>query len=56
MHVLSVSSVFFCILQVLHLDVSKVDRDIAHITRVFQLYVANVSFVFDVCCKGFIYF
>jgi hypothetical protein len=25
-HVSSVSSVFFCMLQVLHLDVSKVDR------------------------------
>jgi hypothetical protein len=32
-HVLSVSSVFRCMLQVLHLDVSKVDRDVAHVAR-----------------------
>jgi hypothetical protein len=28
---------------VLHLDVSKVDRDVAHVAMVFQLYVLNVS-------------
>ena len=30
-HVSSVSSVFFCMLQVLHLDVSKVDQDVGHV-------------------------
>jgi hypothetical protein len=40
---------------VLHLDVSKVDRDIAHVTIVFQLYVSNISSILDVCCKGFIW-
>jgi hypothetical protein len=39
---------------VLHLDISKVDRDIAHVAMMFQLYILNVSFVVDVCCKGFI--
>ena len=48
------SFVFFCILQVLHLDVSKVDRDVAHVAIVFQLYVLNVSSALDVRCKGFI--
>ena len=28
--VLSISFVFFCILQLLHLDVSKTDRDVAY--------------------------
>ena len=41
-------------LQVLHLDVSKVDRDVEHVAMVFQLYVLNVSSVLDVCCKVFI--
>jgi hypothetical protein len=50
-YVSSVSSVFFCMLQVLHLDVSKVDRDVAHVAMVFQLYVLSVL---DVCCKDFI--
>ena len=54
-HVSSVSSVFFCMLQVLHLDVLKVDRDVAHVAMLFQLYVLNVSSVLDVCCKGFIW-
>jgi hypothetical protein len=30
-HVSSVLSVFFCMLQVLHMDVSKVDWDVAHV-------------------------
>jgi hypothetical protein len=34
---------------VLHLDISKVDRDVAHVAMVFQLYVANVSFG---CCES----
>ena len=39
-------------LQVLHLDVSKVDWDVACVAMVFQLYVPNVSSAFlDVCCK-----
>ena len=33
-HVSSVSSVFFCMLQLLHLDVSKIDRGVAHGMRV----------------------
>jgi hypothetical protein len=37
-------------LQALHLDVSKVHRDIAHVAMVFQLYVPNVSSVLDICC------
>ena len=49
-HASSVSSIFFCMLQVLHMDVSKVDQDIA---TVFQLYVLNVLSVLDVCCKCF---
>ena len=53
-HVSRVSSVFFCMLQVLHLDVSKVDQDVARVAMVFQLYVLNVSSILDVCCKGFI--
>jgi hypothetical protein len=51
---LSVSSVFFCMLQVLHLDVSKVDRDVAYVAMMFQLYVLNVLSVLDVYYKGFI--
>ena len=38
-----------------HKDVAKVDRDVAHVamgyTRMFQVYVRNVSSVSDVCCK-----
>jgi hypothetical protein len=52
-HVSSVSSVFFYMLQVLHLDVSKVDRYVAHVTMVFQLHVPNISYILDVCCKIF---
>ena len=44
-----------CMLQVFHLDVSKVDQDVAHVAMVFQLYVLNVSSVLDVCCKVFIW-
>jgi hypothetical protein len=53
-HVSSISSVFFCTLQVLHLDVSKVDRDVTHVAMVFQLYVLNISSVLDVYYKDFI--
>ena len=35
----------FCMLQVLNLDVSKVNRDVAHVAMMFQLYVPNVSSV-----------
>jgi hypothetical protein len=31
---------------VLHLNVSKVDRDVGHVALVFQVYVPNVSSVF----------
>jgi hypothetical protein len=54
-HVLSISSVFSSMLQVLHLDVSKVDRDVTHVAMVFQLYVLNVSSILDVCCKCFVW-
>jgi hypothetical protein len=44
---------------VLHKDVAKVDRDVAHVAmgyiRMFQVYVANVLSVLDVCCKCFIW-
>jgi hypothetical protein len=53
-YVANVSSVFFCMLQVLHLDILKVDQDVTHVAMVFQLYVPNVSSVFDICYKGFI--
>jgi hypothetical protein len=49
-------------LQVLYIDVAKVDRDVAHVAsvssgyiRMFQMYVTNVLFVSDVCCKYFIW-
>ena len=38
-----------------HKNVVKVDRDVAHVvmgyTRMFEVYVPNVLFVSDVCCK-----
>jgi hypothetical protein len=40
-------------LQVLHLDISKLNRMFAHIAMVFQLYIINVSFVLDICYKDF---
>jgi hypothetical protein len=53
----------FQVFQVFHLDVAKVDRDIAHVamaiyTRMVQVYVLNVSAVFQkhvasVCSKCF---
>jgi hypothetical protein len=52
-YVVSVSDPFY-MLQVLHLDVSKIDRDVAHVAMVFQLYVPIVLFVLDVCYKCFI--
>jgi hypothetical protein len=59
MHVASVHfKCFRCfrdMLQVFHKDVAKVDRDVACVaidyTRMFQVYVPNVSTVSDVCCK-----
>jgi hypothetical protein len=46
-------------LQVFHKDVAKVDQDVAHVamgyTRMFQVYVANVSSVSDIYCKCFIW-
>ena len=50
LHVTSVCFKYFkCfrdILQVFYTDVAKVDRDIAHVAMVFQVYVPNVLFVF----------
>jgi hypothetical protein len=54
-HVSRVSPVLFCMSLVLYLDVSKVDRDVAHVAMVFQLYVPNVLSVLDVCCRAFIW-
>ena len=54
-HVSSVLSIFFCMLQLLHLDVSKVDQDVTLVAMMFQLYITNVLSVFDVCYKGFIW-
>jgi hypothetical protein len=46
-------------LQVFYIDVTKVNRDVAHVamgyTRMFQVYVLNVSSASDVCCKYFIW-
>jgi hypothetical protein len=55
-HVSSVSSVFclFFMLQVLHLDVSKIGQDVGRVAMIFQVYVPNVLSVLDVCCKCFI--
>jgi hypothetical protein len=39
-------------LQVLHLDISKLEM-FAQIAMVFQLYIANVSSILDICCKDF---
>jgi hypothetical protein len=51
-------SYFICMFQVFHTDVIKVDQDAAHVvnsyTRLFQVYVLNVSSVPDECCKCFI--
>jgi hypothetical protein len=41
-HVSSVSSVFFCMLQVLHLDVLKVDR-----ASVVDLHLVGVDQIFN---------
>jgi hypothetical protein len=44
---------------VFHKDVARVDRDVAHMamcyTRMFEMYVPNVSSVSDVFCKRFIW-
>jgi hypothetical protein len=46
-------------LQVFYKDVIKVDQDVAYVamgyTRMFQVYVLNVSFVSDICYKCFIW-
>jgi hypothetical protein len=36
-------------------DVLKVDRDVAHVSMMFELYIPNVSSVFDVYCKCFVW-
>jgi hypothetical protein len=42
-----------------YIDVTKIDQDAAHVAmcykRIFQVYVLNVSFVSNVCCKCFIW-
>ena len=50
----SVSSVFFCVLRVSHRDVLKVDRNIALVTMMFQLYASNDLSMLDVYYKSFI--
>jgi hypothetical protein len=42
---------FICMFQLFYTDVAKVDRDVAYVAMVFQLYVPNVSSVLDICCK-----
>jgi len=42
-------------LQVFYIDVAKVDRDVANVAMVFQVYAPNVSSVSDVCCNCFIW-
>jgi hypothetical protein len=54
-HISSVSSVFFCMLQVLYLYISKVDWDVGYVATVFQVYVFNVSSILDVYCRYFIW-
>jgi hypothetical protein len=45
-------------LQVLYIDVIKVDQDAAYVcndyTCMFQVYVANVLSVRDECCRCFV--
>jgi hypothetical protein len=44
-------------LQVLYIDVAKLDRDVAHVVmaiHMFQVNVSNISFVLDECCRCFI--
>jgi hypothetical protein len=55
MHVASVHfKCFRCMLQAFRKDVAKVDRDVTHVaTRMFQVYIPNVSFVSEVCYKCF---
>ena len=51
-------------LQVFHMDVAKVDRDVAYVAKcskacckfsrgMLKAFVQNVSSVLDVCCKHF---
>jgi hypothetical protein len=44
---------------VFHMDVAKVDRDVAHVAnnyiRMFQVYVPNVPRISDICYKCFIW-
>jgi hypothetical protein len=58
-HVASVHFKYFRgMSQVFHKYVAKVDQNVAHVTmdytRMFQVYVPNVSSVLDICCKCFI--
>jgi hypothetical protein len=49
--------VFQHVLQMLYIDVAKVDWDVAYIVMAIHVcfkYVLNVSSVLDVCCKCFI--
>jgi hypothetical protein len=52
-------------LQAFYTDVAKVDRDVAYVASIsetcckcfkymLQAFVQNISFVSDVCCKGFL--
>jgi hypothetical protein len=48
---------FRLMLQVFHLDVAKVDLDVAYVamaTHMFQANISSVSSVLDVYCKYFI--
>jgi hypothetical protein len=46
MNISIVLFVFFYMLQVLYLNVSKVDRDVGHVAMLFQVCVPNVLSVF----------
>ena len=41
-------------LQVFHMDVAKVDWDVASVSEVCRNFLINVSSISDVCCKCFI--
>ena len=41
-------------LQVFHMDVAKVDRDVVSVSELCRNCLFNVSSISDVCCKCFI--
>jgi hypothetical protein len=49
-YISSVSSVLFCMFQVLHLDVSKVDR-VLHMLLWLYIHVSSACFKYFICLK-----